>query len=40
MSRQTMEELQRFKSSRALPTWDMTLTELLARTDADTTDQP
>jgi hypothetical protein len=40
MSRQTMEELQRFKSSRALPTWDMTLTELLARADADTTDQP
>jgi hypothetical protein len=40
MSRQTMEELQRFKSSRALPTWDMTLAELLARTDADTTDQP
>ena len=40
ISRQTMEELQRFKSSRALPTWDMTLAELLARTDADTTDQP
>ena len=40
MSRQTLEELQRFKSSRALPTWDMTLAELLARTDADTTDQP
>jgi Family of unknown function (DUF6084)/Family of unknown function (DUF5947) len=40
MSRQTMEELQRFKSSRALPTWDMTLTELLAQADADTTDQP
>ena len=40
MSRQTMEELQRFKSSRALPTWDMTLTELLAQADADATDQP
>jgi hypothetical protein len=40
MSRQTMEELQRFKSSRALPTWDMTLTELLARADTDATDQP
>jgi hypothetical protein len=40
MSRQTMEELQRFKSSRALPTWDMTLTELLTRTDADATDEP
>jgi Family of unknown function (DUF6084) len=40
MSRQTMEELQRFKSSRALPTWDMTLAELLAQADADATDQP
>jgi hypothetical protein len=40
MSRQTMEELQRFKSSRALPTWDMTLAELLARADEDATDQP
>jgi len=40
MSRQTLEDLQRFKSSRALPTWDMTLAALLARADADTTDQP
>jgi hypothetical protein len=40
MSRQTMAELQRFKSSRALPTWDMTLTELLARADTDATEQP
>ena len=29
MSNQTMEELQRFKSSRALPTWDLTLEALL-----------
>jgi hypothetical protein len=40
MSRQTLEELQRFKSARALPTWDMTLAELLARADADATDEP
>ena len=30
MSNQTMEELQRFKSSRALPTWDLTLQALLS----------
>jgi hypothetical protein len=29
MSNQTMEDLQRFKSSRALPTWDLTLQALL-----------
>jgi hypothetical protein len=29
MSNHTMEELQRFKSSRALPTWDLTLQALL-----------
>ena len=40
MSRQTLEELQRFKSAHALPTWDMTLEALLARADADNTDQP
>jgi len=40
MSRQTLEELQRFKSSHALPTWDMTLGALLARSDAENTDQP
>ena len=40
MSRQTLEEFQRFKSARALPTWDTTLAALLARADADTTDQP
>src|SRR5262249_13277981 len=38
MSRQTLEELQRFKSSRALPTWDLTMAALLARADA--ADQP
>jgi hypothetical protein len=31
MSLQTLEELQRFKSSRALPTWDLTMQELLAQ---------
>jgi hypothetical protein len=30
MSRQTLEELQRFKSRRALPTWDSTLRALIA----------
>ena len=33
MSNQTMEELQRFKSSRALPTWDLTLQALLREAD-------
>ncbi len=40
MSRQTLEELQRFKSAHALPTWDRTLEALLARSDAENTDQP
>jgi Family of unknown function (DUF6084) len=40
MSRHTLEELQRFKSSHALPTWDRTLEALLARADAENTDQP
>ena len=40
MSRRTLEELQRFKSARALPTWDMTLEELLARADANDMDKP
>ena len=40
MSRQTLEELQRFKSSHALPTWDLTLDALLKRADADEADQP
>jgi hypothetical protein len=30
MSRQTLDGLQRFKTSRALPTWDATLEALLA----------
>ena len=40
MSRQTMEELQRFKSAHALPTWDLTLDALLKRADTDDADQP
>ena len=31
MSTQTLEELQRFKTKNALPTWDLTLQALLAR---------
>ncbi|HEY5988774.1 MAG TPA: DUF6084 family protein [Streptosporangiaceae bacterium] len=31
MSRQTLDDLQRFKSRRALPTWDATLSALLAQ---------
>ena len=33
MSRQTLEELQRFKSAHALPTWDLTLAALLKRAE-------
>jgi hypothetical protein len=40
MSRQTLAELQRFKSAHALPTWDMTLEALLARADTNHTDEP
>jgi len=40
MSRRTLEELQRFKSAHTLPTWDMTLTALLARAEADAPEQP
>ena len=40
MSRQTLEELQRFKSAHALPTWDTTLEALLARADSNDTDKP
>jgi hypothetical protein len=40
MSRQTLEELQRFKSARALPTWDRTLEALLALADSNHTDKP
>jgi hypothetical protein len=40
MSRQTLEDLQRFKSAHALPTWDRTLEALLARASTDNTDKP
>jgi len=40
MSKQTMADLQRFKSAHALPTWDMTLTELLARAGSGAPEQP
>ena len=40
MSRETLEELQRFKSAHALPTWDLTLDALLKRADTDDADQP
>ena len=40
MSRQTLEDLQRFKSAHALPTWDRTLEALLARAGTDNTDKP
>jgi hypothetical protein len=40
MSRQTLEDLQRFKSAHALPTWDRTLEALLARADTNNTDKP
>jgi uncharacterized protein DUF6084 len=40
MSRQTLEDLQRFKSAHALPTWDMTLEALLARAGTNNTDKP
>jgi hypothetical protein len=40
MSRQTLEDLQRFKSVHALPTWDRTLEALLARAETNHTDKP
>ena len=40
MSRQTMADLQRFKSAHAMPTWDMTLAALLERAGTDATDKP
>ncbi len=40
MSRQTLEDLQRFKTRRALPTWDRTLQELLALAAADVAPDP
>ncbi|HYZ56998.1 MAG TPA: DUF6084 family protein, partial [Streptosporangiaceae bacterium] len=39
MSRQTLDELQRFKTRRALPTWDATVSALLAEA-ADAADLP
>ena len=39
MSRHTLEEMQRFKTRHALPTWDLTLQALLARA-ADAAEQP
>jgi hypothetical protein len=39
MNRQTLDELQRFKTRRALPTWDATVSALLAEAaDADVTE--
>jgi hypothetical protein len=39
MNRQTLEELQQFKTRRALPTWDATVSALLAEAaDADVTE--
>jgi hypothetical protein len=35
MSNHTMEELQRFKTAQALPTWDLTIQALLARAAAE-----
>ena len=35
MSNQTMEELQRFKTAQALPTWDLTIQALLAEAAAE-----
>jgi hypothetical protein len=40
MSLQTLDELQRFKNRQALPTWDATLTALLARADDGAEHQP
>ena len=40
MSRQTLDELRRFKTRQALPTWDATLAALLARADDGAERQP
>ena len=40
MSLQTLDELQRFKTRQALPTWDATLAALLARADDGAEQQP
>jgi hypothetical protein len=40
MTRETLDELQRFKARQALPTWDATLAALLARAAEDADRQP
>jgi hypothetical protein len=40
MSRATLDELQRFKTRQALPTWDATVIELLARAAQGSDQQP
>jgi hypothetical protein len=40
MNMQTLDELQRFKTRQALPTWDATLAALLARADDGAEHQP
>ncbi len=40
MSRETLDELQRFKTREALPTWDATISELVARADREPDRQP
>jgi hypothetical protein len=40
MSRETLDELQRFKTRRALPTWDATVMELLAAAGERSDQQP
>jgi len=40
MSRETLDELQRFKTRRALPTWDATVIELLAAAGERSDQQP
>jgi hypothetical protein len=40
MTRETLDELQRFKTRQALPTWDATITALLARAAEGADQQP
>ena len=40
MSRETLDELQRFKTREALPTWDATISELLAKAAPRSDRQP
>ena len=40
MTRETLDELQRFKTRQALPTWDATVAALLARADDGAEHQP